>query len=511
MRSGLDRLWRFVVERPVLTLALLACTAAGLLLWHMSALSRGLVEYKALQDAGMYADAISTFRTIYTSEVVEPVRKHGIQVTHDYTEHPGAIPLPATLSLLLGKRIGELNSGVETRLYSPFPFPWRTAEGGLRDEFAREAWKRFQQAPEAAFSRFEELGGRPVLRYARADRMRAACVDCHNSHPDSPKRDWRLGDVRGVLEVVVPMHRVQAETRAGLLGTFALLAGVTLAGVGLLALVVGRLRRTSLELAARVQDLKEREKQVETANAQLRVARDEAVAASRAKSRFLAVMGHELRTPLNAIIGYSELLEEEAAELEEDKDRFLPDLRKIHRAGEGLREIVTEVLEFSSVDAGQADLQLQHLDAAGLAREVAATHRPLMDEAGHAFGVDCQEGVGQVRADPMKLRFCLSTLLANARKFTERGRITLGVSRETTEGKTLVQFRVEDSGIGMSAEEVRGLFQPFALADDSTTRKYGGIGLGLATTRSFCRLMGGDVTVTTVKGQGSTFTLRLPG
>ena len=237
-------------NRTILALAFLFAAAAGIVLWHNYRVSRTLVQTTALQDAQLYTEAISEFRTLYTSEVVETVRLQGITVSHDYKEHAGAIPLPVTMSMELGRRIGMHRSGAETQLYSEYPFPWREEEGGLRDEFARQSWEHFQQNPDTPFYEFQQLDGRAVLRYATADRMRASCVNCHNSHPDTPKNDWKEGDVRGVLEVVLPMDDVEAQTVAGIRESLGLVTAIVIAGVSLLAVVIGRLRRQAATLQA---------------------------------------------------------------------------------------------------------------------------------------------------------------------------------------------------------------------------------------------------------------------
>jgi signal transduction histidine kinase len=500
--------WQLLHRRPILVLAFLATGGALVIWWHIADLSQSLIESKTLRDAELYSEALSEFRTLYTSEVVDTVVQRGIEATHDYKAKEGAIPLPATLSLLLGKRIGQHGSGAETRLYSPYPFPWRQAEGGLRDRFAEDAWGFLQSNPDKAFHRFEESRGRQLLRYATADRMRVGCVNCHNSHPDSPKKGWKEGDVRGVLEVVFPMHAVAAETRSGLRGTLALMAALTAGGLGMLALVIRRLRRTSVELENRVADLREREEQIRTNNEALLVARDAALEASRAKSQFLANMSHELRTPLNHIFGYTEILREDA--VEKGSKNLLSDLEKIRTASHDLLQIVNDVLDISAVETGKTEMHLGMVAVASTVRDVVSSVAPMLEKSGNALDTHIAEGTGTMHTDGAKVRQCLLQLLSNACKFTQRGTIWLTVTRETENGRDWLRFSVRDTGIGMTREQMAVVFQPFTQADASSTRKYGGTGLGLAITRSFCQLLGGDISVESALGRGSTFTLRLP-
>jgi len=242
---------RLLHERTILVLTIMFCGGVATTVWHFSRLSSRLIESAALQGTSVQSETLEELRTIYTSEVVERVRSQGIEVTHDYRTKEGAIPLPVTFSMELGKRIGERGSGIQVWLYSDYPFSWRKG-GGPRDDFEREALRELRRDPDRPFFRFEDFEGRPSLRYATADRMRVNCVACHNSHPESPKTDWKVGDVRGVLEIIRPLDDVVAQTRAGLKETFSLLAIMGVLGLSALALVIGRLRRTSAELAKRV-------------------------------------------------------------------------------------------------------------------------------------------------------------------------------------------------------------------------------------------------------------------
>jgi PAS domain S-box-containing protein len=251
----LDRGLRLLHERTILVLTILFGIGVVSMLWYVSHLQSNLIASTVLQDASLYSQALGEFRTLYTSEVVDTVIKRGIEVTHDHATKEGAIPLPVTLTMLIGKRIGEHGSGAQTRLYSPYPFPWRQEEGGLLDAFGQEAWSYVQRHPDKPYYRFEEFNGVRSLRYATADLMRPSCVDCHNMHPASPKTDWNAGDVRGILEVILPLNSAVAQTYVGLQGTFALMAVMSVLWLSGLALVIGRLRRSSADLTQRASAL----------------------------------------------------------------------------------------------------------------------------------------------------------------------------------------------------------------------------------------------------------------
>jgi signal transduction histidine kinase len=246
------------------------------------------------------------------------------------------------------------------------------------------------------------------------------------------------------------------------------------------------------------------EEKVRQRTAELAQARDQAEEASRTKSAFLANMSHELRTPMNAIIGYGEILLEEAAD--SGQQVFIPDLEKILTAARHLLTLINDILDISKIEAGKMTIYSEDFDAAALVREVAATVQPAVDKNGNTLDVQLAESPCPMRSDAMKLRQTLLNLLSNAAKFTQNGRIAV----RTTGEADWVEFAVTDTGIGLTPEQIGGLFQVFNQADNSTTRKYGGTGLGLAISRRFCRMLGGDITVTSEPGAGSTFTVRLP-
>jgi PAS domain S-box-containing protein len=243
-----------------------------------------------------------------------------------------------------------------------------------------------------------------------------------------------------------------------------------------------------------------------SAEAALQEALHKAEAASRAKSTFLANMSHELRTPLNAIIGYSEMLEE--ITFDEDLVDLLPDVQKIHKAGKHLLTLINDILDLSKIEAGKMELYLENFDIADLVRDVVATLQPLTQKNGNTLEVFCSQDLGVIFADLTKVRQILLNLLSNAIKFTENGAIKLSATREAG-NSDWIYLSVSDTGIGMSLEQQHGLFEVFTQGDASTTRKYGGTGLGLAISRRFCQMMGGDISIQSELGVGSTFTVHL--
>jgi signal transduction histidine kinase/DNA-binding response OmpR family regulator len=293
---------------------------------------------------------------------------------------------------------------------------------------------------------------------------------------------------------------------------------------------VARLQESEQILATRVAER----------TAELAIARDQALAANRAKSTFLANMSHELRTPLNAIIGYSEMLQEESDEL--GYTDLSPDLQKIHTAGKHLLALINDILDLSKVEAGKMQVRLESFDLPQLIADVASTAQPLIEKKQNTLQVQIDPAIEEMVADPTKVRQTLFNLISNAAKFTERGAITLAIEQrlgaqltddpaiqaqllkdQTSAAagqadralapdpeKMYVIFRVSDTGIGLTAQQLDKLFQPFVQAEANTFEKYGGTGLGLAITRRFCQIMGGNITVTSQAGQGSHFIIWLP-
>ena len=257
-----------------------------------------------------------------------------------------------------------------------------------------------------------------------------------------------------------------------------------------------------------ITDAKKREAELADLVDRLTVARDEAMEANRTKSQFLANMSHELRTPLNAIIGITELLEEDAAD--DGQDDYVEPLERISRAGKHLLHLIDEVLDLSKIEAGRVELHAEAIDIAGLMGELATTAQPLARKKGNRLAVRHPRDFGKMHGDPTRVRQIVLNLLSNACKFTEGGEVRLTVERLREGGRDWVEFAVSDTGIGMTPEQQAKVFEEFAQADSSTTRKYGGTGLGLPISRRLCRMMGGDMAVISEPGIGSTFTARLP-
>src|SRR5687768_11167959 len=309
---------------------------------------------------------------------------------------------------------------------------------------------------------------------------------------------WDIPDLRTLLEDIVPTSSVFND--------FELEHDFPAIGRRVMLLNARKLRQGSHAelLVLAMEDVTERRR----VEAEVAKAKEAAETANRTKSLFVANMSHELRTPLNAILGFSEMLQEEA--VERNLGDFNADLQKISTAGKNLLGLINDILDLSKIEAGKMELHLEVVDICTLIDEVAETIEMQVEKNGNTLEVICSRDIGVMRADLSKVRQGLFNLVSNATKFTHSGKIRIEAERQIMDGTDWIMFRVSDTGIGLSPDQILRLFQSFTQADASTTRKFGGTGLGLALTRRFCQMMGGDVAVHSVLGEGSIFTIKLP-
>jgi len=257
-------------------------------------------------------------------------------------------------------------------------------------------------------------------------------------------------------------------------------------------------------MAGSIRNITERRR----AEMELREAKEQAEAASRIKSQILANVSHELRTPLNAVIGIAEVLEEEAQDL--GRSDFVAGLQRIVGAGRHLLDLINQILDLSSLEAGTLHLRAESVEPLEVLQSAVAACRPLAEKNGNRLDLGCPERIGRVLADAQRLRQVMVNVLNNACKFTQDGQIMVTVACREDVGRRWLTIAVVDTGIGMTAEQVKGVFGSFAQADSSASRRYGGAGVGLAVSRRLCHLMGGDIEVASVPGQGTTVIVKLP-
>jgi signal transduction histidine kinase len=436
-----------------------------------------------LSDAALHRQAadlnsvITSMRGYYASNVVDRVLASpgSTQVVHNYESILGAIPIPATLSLELGRVISEQQHNIRYRFISDYPFMNRALH--VFDDFERHALADLRTNPNQTIADATRTIFTDRVRLIAPIIMGPTCVRCHNTHPESPKRDWKVGDVRGIQEVAISQQiAANLFSFKYLLVYFGL---ITTAGFSFLALQ----RRQAIV----IQSINEKLEQ-----------------ASKHKSQFLANMSHELRTPLNAILGYTELIIDNIYGETPEKMRSV--LQRIEANGKHLLGLINDVLDLSKIEAGQLTLMVGDYSLKNVVQTAYTAVEPLASQKKLKLKMELPADLPAGRGDEQRLRQVLLNLVGNAIKFTDSGEVLIKAA--IADGSFSVAVR--DTGPGISVGDQAKLFQEFQQADNSITRKKGGTGLGLAISKRIIELHGGKIWVESELGQGSTFSFTLP-
>ena len=497
-------------KNPILVLLFIFIIGYSAILFHINALNVQLVQQSVTNSSRQYLEIISQFRALYTSEVINTATKLGINITHDYQHHTNAIPLPATLSMMLGEKINTADNGVTLNLYSPYPFPWRNQNGGLTGNFERQAWQQLNKNPTEPVIKVETIDGVLSLRYAVADIMLDQCISCHNTHPDSPKADWKTGDVRGILEISQPLVQPLSAGNYIFTQMVMLISALVLFMFMAIAKIIHNLNSSShkqlklnQQLAAEVAQREAMATQANLATEQALIAKHEAEMANQAKSTFLANISHEIRTPMNAILGYTQILQRDSNVTKQQKKS----LKIVGKSGEHLLALIDDVLDLSKIEAGHTEIFNQAFNLLDLINTIdemfllKAKNKNILWQVSH--NLDSTSYV--VTGDQGKLRQILINLVGNALKFTSDGTVHLSVTLNTDDNRLL--FSVHDSGIGIEIAQQHDIFEAFHQGHISA--HFGGTGLGLTICQKYLKLMASQLQVESVPQQGSTFYFKL--
>ncbi len=497
---------RLLLEHAVLILTALLLLGCVNIIYYFQQQQTKLVQTLVLQQARQYIKGLAEFRTLYTNKVVAVVRHQGIAVSHDIKNNPLAIPLPATLSMLLGSRITAEGAG-SVRLFSPFPFPWRQQEGGLKDDFDRNAWQFFlSQTESSPFYKFTQSNGQPILRYAMADRMRHSCVHCHNSHPDTPKKSWKVGDVRGILEVSLPISAANEAARDSLQGAYVLSLSLIVLFVTGLSIVIRGLRNAvrdsqlvNLDMSKEVIERKKAEQQSRLHSEEIAKANLQLEEANRELMEFNYVASHDLQEPLRTLESYATLLVEDIGrELPADAEE---DIHFIQAAAVRMRKLVQDLLTLSRTNTQEFKLELVDLNAC--MDEVKAN---LGSSLANTGGEIRWTSLPQVQGDTSQLIRVLQNLVGNGVKFHGSSPPVVEVTAEREEKAW--RIFVKDNGIGIDPKFQEQIFISFKRLHG--TSHYEGTGIGLAIVRKVVERHAGQVNLESTPGKGSCFWFTLP-
>jgi signal transduction histidine kinase len=541
-------------QHTILVLTVLFGFCLIVMYLHIAQLKTQMVTAMAFRGSEIYTKALNEMRIWYTVEVVQRLHGQGIEASAGYQDRQGEIPLPATLSRDLGRRLVAGRPGERLELLSPYPFLHGRNAREFMDHFQEEAWEFFVQHPdsEEPFYRIEKVEGRESLRFAKADRMQRECVECHNRHPDSPKRDWEIGQVGGLLEVVYPVDSL--ETIMGMswqetYGLMGMLVVIWMGGFGVVVLKLGRvaseleeqvrdrtgalqkvnkhleleihdrqlaedtlrlakdnlekrvqertgkLAASNAELIREVAERKRAEEDIRKLNSQLVQRSAQLEASNKELEAFSYSVSHDLRAPLRGIDGFSQAVLEDYNEKLDESGRSY--LRRVRTASQRMSQLIDAMLNLARLT--RAEIHTQTFDLSAVVRSVLEDFQKMEPDRQVEWVV--ADNVFAT-ADPQLLRAVLENLLGNAWKFTQQQahpRIEFGHGQF----KGQAAYFVTDNGAGFDMTYVHKLFGAFQRLHAYT--EYPGVGVGLATVHRIIQRHGGQIWAEGVVGKGATF------
>lgn len=475
--------------------SLIGATMVFIAYWHTKNIEKAALE----RAAASYSHAISAFRSFYAKEVLSKLHDSDVRVSHLYKGEPGTIPIPATMTIDLTEKINSNDRHISISVVSEFPYPWRRQ--AQLNAFETYASRWFNTSSESSFSDVIKIDEKEFLGFASPMRMTEGCVTCHNNHPDSPKKDWKLGDVRGLQVVYMPLNVAATGNHIGL----AYLVGfIILSFVGAFSVILWLTNNNQIAFA----EIGQKTRKLQQTMNQLSGAKHAAEGANKAKSEFLANMSHEIRTPMNAIIGLSHLALHDSHDKGRDEGYF----KKINSSATNLLNIINDILDFSKIEAGRMEIEAADFELDELLQSVYDINYIRAEDKGIAFSLHRDFSIPNVlKGDFVRLSQILTNLISNAVKFTESGSVNVEVMPvERVDGVLTLVFAVTDTGVGIAKDKLDTLFDAFTQEDSSTTRRFGGTGLGLSITKQLTELMNGQIIMDSELNKGTKISVQLP-
>ncbi|EPJ47927.1 MAG: hypothetical protein OFPII_08950 [Osedax symbiont Rs1] len=499
-------------NNPLTTLFFIFVLASIFIFIYLKSLHNKSTLESALNASQNYAQFIKQFRSIYTTEVIARLAKSDIAIMHKYQATDTAIPLPTTLSIIISERIKLNGFEIQSKLFSQYPFPSKSRQNQIEDSFQSAAWQAINTEPKKPFIRIAQINGIESIRYAVADIMLTQCVSCHNSHPKSPKTDWKVGDVAGILEIISPVmigESINNQTYYPTLLLISTLLVFSFLGCVFISNTAQRKNIVLDKLNAALNDEIKLHKQTEKAlknakdNAIIAklsadAARTDAVNANRAKSIFLANISHEIRTPMNAILGYTEILYLDHSLNSENQKS----LAIIKDSGQNLLMLIDDILDLSKLEAGATKLHICNFDLITVCQSAIAMFRLKAQQKKIAlqFKTDISLDSIVVNGDQGKIRQVLINLLGNAIKFTQQGEVVLSLMMIE---ESVFSLQIMDTGIGIKKQYQATIFDSFD--QGNTASSYGGTGLGLSITKKLLDLMHSQIHLESEPNRGTRF------
>lgn len=485
----------YLLRYPKTVLLAYIVLATVILAFVMIQGGRHIRSEVATAMASTYADAITVFRQYYSSVVVPRAKEAGVGTSHRYHVETGTIPIPATLVIELGQEFAERKSDAGFNFYSDYPFINRR-DGGPRDKFERDALAALRPGNQKSFSRLATLDGADVLRYAVPIIMTESCIDCHNSHEESPKKDWNLGDIRGVQSVALNLPPLDLAGNASFFVLLFTAVGGVLSVFGLLYMKTQRF-------------LREEQRRVDRQEAEKRLLAEEKRAAEKAnasKSAFIANVSHELRTPLNAIIGFSEMIRTQTLG-PVGTEKYAEYAADIHQSGQHLLSLINDLLDMNKIESGKFELHPQTVNVDKLTVECCELIRGQAEKASIALKREVDPNLPAIESDPRVIKQIVLNMLSNAVKFTPAdGLVTLRISQDQI-GRIVIE--VKDTGIGIAREDLEKIMKPFGQIRNALTDRNRGSGLGLPLIAEFTKLLGGSFDLQSEPGEGTQVRISL--